>query len=123
MSSEDRITPLENAFSTLAELAADHQRRISRLEESFVMLVDLTRNQDAGMDDLRAAQAEAERKIAALADANLRTEESQAHMAEAFGRLAEALRHLAEAQAHSDQRLDALIDIVHGWRNGQPPSL
>jgi hypothetical protein len=115
MSSDERITRLENAFSTLAELAGDHHRRISRLEESFVMLVDLARNHNEAMDDLRTAQTEAERKLAALADANLRTEGAQA-------RMAEALQHLAEAQTHSDQRLDALIDIVQGWRNGQPPT-
>ena len=46
---------------------------------------------DERIDELRAAQAEAERKFAALA---------------------EALTRLADSQAHSDQRLDALIDIV-----------
>jgi prefoldin subunit 5 len=34
-------------------------------------------------------------------------------------RTEEALERLAEAQAHTDRRLDALIDIVQGQRNGQ----
>ena len=98
MSTEDRILRLENAMSTLAEMAADQQRRTSRLEESFTVLIDLVRRHDDRMDEfreglkeLRAAQAESERKIGALAD----------------------------AQAHTDKKLDALIDIVRDQRNGQ----
>ena len=105
MSSEERILRLEKAMATLAELSADQQRRTSRLEESFVTLVELTRSHNEGMDELRAAQTESDRKISALADAQLRTEE--------------ALKQLAEAQTHTDQRLDALIDIVREGRNGR----
>ena len=122
MSSDERILRLENAMATLAESGANHeqrierleeisrslhqiiaeqqkaladqQRRVTRLDESFVKLVEVTTRIGEGMNELRVAQAESERKIAAL----------------------------AEAQAHSDRRLDALIDIVQGWRNGQPPS-
>lgn len=32
--------------------------------------------------------------------------------------VAESLKRLAESQAHTDRRLDALIDIVRGGRNG-----
>ena len=94
MSSDERILRLENAFSTLTELAARQHERITRLEESFVMLVEMTRRHGEGMEELRAAQAESEHKLAALAD----------------------------AQAHTDRRLDALIDIVRNERDGQSPS-
>ncbi|HEX3559981.1 MAG TPA: hypothetical protein VHU19_12305 [Pyrinomonadaceae bacterium] len=104
MSTDDRIPRLENALATLAELSADHNRRIARPEEAFVKLVELTRNHDEVMDQFRAAQAESERKIGALADAQIRTED--------------ALKQLAESQAHTDRRLDALIDIIRGERNG-----
>lgn len=132
MSTDDRILRLENAMSTLVEMlaeqqrltaeqqrqavelqrqaaeqqrqaaelqhqAADQQRRTSRLEESFTTLVELLRRHDESLDglrdgtnELRAAQIESERKIAALAD----------------------------AQAHTDQKLDVLIDIVREQREG-----
>lgn len=123
MSADERILRLENAMATLAELSANQeqraerleegfrllaqvvaeqqqvvanqQRRTARLEESFVMLTELAGRHeerldahDERQDELRAAQAESERKIA----------------------------ELAEAQAHSDRRMDALIDIVQNWR-------
>jgi hypothetical protein len=48
-------------------------------------------------------------EIAALTDAQ----------AQSQARTDEALRQLAEAQAHSDRRLDALIDVVRGGHDGQ----
>ncbi len=36
-----------------------------------------------------------------------------------IGQLTEAVTRLAESQAHTDQRLDALIDIVREGRNGK----
>ena len=36
-----------------------------------------------------------------------------------FARLTDALTKLAEGQAHTDRRLDALIDIVREGRNGK----
>lgn len=38
---------------------------------------------------------------------------------ERFGRNEERFARLAEAQAHTDRRLDALIDIVREDRNGR----
>ena len=133
MSTDDRILRLENAMATLAELTANQEGRIARLEEStmrfeesmarlqestthlqasmthmqesFVMLVELARSHDEGLDELRtmqvelsAAQAESERKIAALADAHIRTEEALAHLTE---------------------KVDVIIDIIQGGLNGR----
>ena len=127
--SEDRILRLENAMATLAEISAQHnerlaaiersnqrleqtaqrleqnvqalgeltanvQRRVTRLEESYVTVVELLRSHHDGITEMRAAQANAEAKIAAL----------------------------AESQAHSDRKLDALIDIVRTRFNGQSES-
>jgi chromosome segregation ATPase len=79
-------------------LNAEQQRRTARLEESFVALIDLLGRHEErldelrdGADELRAAQAQSERKIATLAD----------------------------AQMHTERKLDALIDIVSEQRNGQ----
>lgn len=89
----------------------DTREVIARLEQGFQLLVQLAQGHSGQLDDLRAtmnqlaeAQANSEQKIAALADAQIRTEA--------------ALARLAEAQAHTDQRLDALIDIVRGMQGG-----
>ena len=110
--SEERILRLENAMATLAELAASTQGRVTRLEEAYVTVVELLRSHNDGMTELRASQAEADARIAALADAQIRADE----------RLQTALKQLAESQAHTDRRMDALIDIVRGRLNGQSES-
>ena len=133
MTEEERILRLENAFSTLSELAAAHQqliagqqRRTARLEESFVVLTTMAQRHGESLDELRASQAESEHKIAALADAMIRVTEAQTHLTESQTQLtesqtqlAESQKQLAESQTHSDKRLDALIDIVRQWGNGR----
>jgi len=117
--SEESILRLENAMATLAELSAQHderlaaiersnqslaqtvqalgvltanvQRRVTRLEESYVTVVELLRSHHDGIAEMRAAQANADAKIAVL----------------------------AESQAHSDRKLDALMDIVRTRFNAQ----
>ena len=53
-----------------------------------------------------------EDKVSAVVDAQLKTERS-------ISTLAEKMAELAEAQTHTDQRLNALIDIVSEGRNGK----
>ncbi|MDQ1557420.1 MAG: hypothetical protein QOD32_480 [Pyrinomonadaceae bacterium] len=153
---EKRLLRLEKAYATLAELAANQDERafslrqllakqderMTGLEDSFKMLVELARNaseradqHESWINDLGAAQANSETKIAALADAQIRTDESLimlreaqansdikiAALADAQIRTDESLVRLAEAQAHTEQRLDALIDIVGKSRNGNNP--
>jgi chromosome segregation ATPase len=112
MSTDDRILRLENAMSTLAEMAAEQQRlsaeqqrRVSRLDEPLVALIELSRSHNEGMDELRAgqvelraAQIESEQKIAALVDAHIRTEDALARLAETVN------------------------DILRNGRDGQSPS-
>jgi hypothetical protein len=107
--SVERIFRLENAMATLAELMGNVQGRVTRLEESYVTVVELLRSHHDGITELRAAQADADARIAALADAQIRGGE----------RMQLALTQLAESQAHTDRRLDALIDIVRGGRSRQ----
>ena len=102
-------------MATLAELAAElqqltsnAQRRVRRLEESYVTVVELLGSHRDGMAELRAAQAHADARIAALADAQIHSEG--------------LVSRLAESQAHSDWKLDALIDFVRGGRGGRPES-
>jgi chromosome segregation ATPase len=91
---EQTAQRLEQNVQALGELTANVQRRVTRLEESYVTVVELLRSHHDGITEMRAAQANAEAKIAAL----------------------------AESQAHSDRKLDALIDIVRTRFNGQSES-
>ena len=88
---EQTAQSLEQTVQSLKELTADTQRRVTRLEESYVMVVELLRSHHDGITEMRAAQANADAKIAALAD----------------------------AQIHSERKLNELIDIVRGSRNGE----
>jgi hypothetical protein len=69
--------------------------RLDRLERIMKLVVR------AGLRERRDTRD----KISALIDAHVRTEEAMARM--------------ADAQAHTDKRLDALIDIVREGRNGK----
>jgi chromosome segregation ATPase len=91
---EQTAQRLEQNVQTLGELTANVQRRVTRLEESYVTVVELLRSHHDGIAEMRAAQANADAKIATL----------------------------AESQTHSDRKLDALIDIVRTRSNGQPES-
>lgn len=53
-----------------------------------------------------------------LMDAQMRNEASFEQNEERFARLAEAQVVLAGSQIHTDQRLDALIDIIRKGRQG-----
>jgi hypothetical protein len=100
------------------------------LEESFLMPTEMLRMHEDSFDELCAAQAETEQKIAALVDAQLRIEEAhgkgmeelraaQAEASQKIAALAEAMKHLAESQAYTDRRPDGLIDIVRELRSGR----
>jgi chromosome segregation ATPase len=87
--------------------------RIANVEQAIRLLTQLALRADERMDELKEAQENSERKIAALADAQIRTEE-------ALARLAQAQQRTEEQLVHTDQRLDALIDIVRERLGGQP---
>ena len=96
---EERLAAIERTNEILKALAADAhqllanmQRRVTGLEEVNATLVKLLQHHNDGITEMRAAQANADARIAAL----------------------------AESQAHSDRRLDALIDIVRERLNGRP---
>lgn len=125
------------------------EERVTTFEQAFVTLIRLAENMDARMDSTGERANNLEEKMAALADAQIRTEEALTRLARAneksIARLAEAnegaltrlaeaneeslarlaraneesLTRLAEAQAHTDRRLDALIDIISEGRNGK----
>ncbi|MFL6286442.1 MAG: hypothetical protein ACJ74Q_25165 [Pyrinomonadaceae bacterium] len=90
------------------------EQRLVNLEEFAGLMAQWARRAEERMDELSAAQANSEARIAALADAQIRTEV-------VVSALGEQMRELAVAQTHTDQRLDALIDIVREMRQGGSP--
>jgi hypothetical protein len=94
VSTEDRVAQLESAFATLTQLVRNHGDRFD--------------THLAWINRLGEAQADSEQKIAALVDAQIRTEDE--------------LRRLAEAGAQANARIDRLAEMVERLmegRNGQ----
>ena len=81
------------------------EERLDRLERIAKLLVR------AGLRARREMRQQDD-KITIMMDAQIKNEER-------FAKLAQAQTELAESQAHTDQRLDALIDIVRNGRNGK----
>jgi len=81
------------------------EERLDRLERIAKLLVR------AGLRARREMRQQDD-KITIMIDAQIKNEER-------FAKLAEAQTELAESQAHTDRRLDALIDIVKEGRNGK----
>lgn len=91
--------------------------RVLRLESAFVTLTRLAENMDARMDRTGERMDNFDVKLAALADAQIRTENAMAILTTKQSELTTKMSELAEAQAHTDGRLDALIDIISNGRN------
>jgi hypothetical protein len=84
----------------------------------------LTINQAKAEEKADERMAESDERIARIEAIQENTARQFEHLGGALIELTEAhtrtqgaLRELAESQAHSDQRLDALIDIVRGGRD------
>jgi hypothetical protein len=93
--------------------------RVKTVEDAVRLLTQMAIRDDERIDGFDSRLSNLTLKIEALADAQIRTEEAHtrlenAHtrLEEAHTRLENAHTRLAETQSRSDQRLDALIDIV-----------
>jgi flagellar motility protein MotE (MotC chaperone) len=81
------------------------------------------------MEQMLELHAQSEKRISRIETAtihlyNAATElsKSQKELTEKQKELTEKMAELAEAQAHTDRRLDALIDIIEQGRNGKSQS-
>ena len=95
------------------------ETRVKTVEEAVLLLTQMALRSDERMDGFDASHNNLAVKAEALADAQIRTEESLARLADSQTHLVGAHTRLAEAQAHTDKRLDALIDIVREDREGR----
>jgi len=101
MTKEEIQRTMEFILGQQAQFATNIQRlqeerirdnpRLTRLEESFQLLVRLAENSDTRLDRLESSTSSLEVNMAAL----------------------------AAAQTHADERLSALIEIVREGRNGK----
>lgn len=87
-------------IQTLQEERVRDVSRIRRMEESFQLLVQLAQSTDERLENL-------EKRVPALEHLETRVPLLETNMAA-----------LAAAQAHADERLSALIDIVRARLNG-----
>ncbi len=108
MTNEEMHRTMEFIVEQQAQFAANIQRlqeerirdnpRLTRLEESFQLLVQLAQTTDTRLDRLESTTFTLESTTFTL----------ESNMAA-----------LAAAQTHTDERLSALIDIVREGRNGK----
>lgn len=108
MTNEEIQKTMEFILEQQAQFAANIQRlqeerlsdspRLARLEDSFQLLVQLSQTTDTRLDIVDSNVASVSSNMAAL-ESNMVA--------------------LAAAQAHSEQRLSALIDIVREGHNGK----
>ena len=91
---------LEQQAQFVTRMGRD-EGRLTRLEDAFATLVNIARITDERLDVVESGISTLTEKMAALAEAQARTDTKMAE--------------LAEAQSHSDQRLNALIDIVERY--------
>lgn len=127
MSTEERILRIENAVATLAELSGQHDVRLAAVERSFQTLVALSVRASERMDthqdwinQLGASRAEADARMTALTDAEIRADDRIAGLTEgqrlADARAAEADARLAELAAAQTRNEASIAALAEGQR-------
>jgi hypothetical protein len=87
------------------------EQRLDRLERIWQLMAR------AGLPGRRQMREQNE-KISIILDARVKISEAQIRFSEAQGKSEEQFAKLAESQAHTDRKLDALIDLIRKGRNG-----
>lgn len=100
---------IEKTMQFILDMQAKHSAAVQRHDEQ------IARNSEQ--------IAELGRKIDTVTDLVGRLAQAEIRLVERMNQLGERMDQLAGAQAHSDQRLDALIDVVDKLirRNGREP--
>ena len=71
------------------------------------------------MEQMLELHAQSEKRISRLETATVHLYNAATELSRSQKELAEKMAELAQAQAHTDRRLDALIDIIEQGRNGK----
>ena len=111
MSNEQIERKMEFIVDTLAQVAVNdqkHEMRLSRLERIARLMVR------AGLRERRTRSEADERLTGALAAVAL----SHVELAQSQTELAQSQKETQASIRHTDDRLDALIDIVRKQQNG-----
>ncbi|MCM3906082.1 MAG: hypothetical protein ND866_30730 [Pyrinomonadaceae bacterium] len=108
MTPEQRLDRLERIAKLLANAGMRARRELRR---------DFW-NHDHKINYLADLQIENEARFAKLAESQVHLDESHARLAESQAHLDESHAKLAESQANTNQRLDALIDILKNGNGG-----
>src|SRR2546423_8446645 len=115
MTNEQMERKMEFIVETLARVAVHdekHEMRLSRLERIAKLMVR------AGLRE-RQARREADKHVEkAMTEGDERLKKAMTELAEAQRRTEEAQQRTEGSIAHTDKRLDALIDIVRRQQNG-----
>ena len=116
MSVEERVVDLEKAFVQLTQLAISASERADTHEKWINSLGSNMERLSARMEELAAAQANSEVKIAALTDAQIRTEDAIAKSSDAMeksiAKSNDAIAKTNEALASLTSRVDHLTGLV-----------
>lgn len=95
---EARVSDLEQYFKMLVDMVGRHETRNAELSQSFVTVVDLLRRHDERLDEVQASQSDTDVRIAALVDAQIRTDEAITRMSARVDRLAETVDRYIEGR-------------------------
>ena len=105
MSVEQRLIRVEDAFVNLTKLAQTVDGRLDEIDQGLTSLAD--------------AQENSERKIAALVDAQLKTEGALVRLAKAQESSEHRIAQLADLQARTEGRLQELSDLLRHIQRGE----
>lgn len=101
MSTEERVTQLEQAFVTVTRLLENHSEQLSTQ-------MDWINQLGSGLSELRAAQAENERRMAQLIDEHIRTDDEFRKLAAAQQRTEDTFKELAASQRSTEDKFKEL---------------
>lgn len=98
MSVEDRVANLEQAFLALNRLAKRADERHESVADSIRLLTEMIARHNERFERVEADQSNADRRIATLADAQIKTEEAITALAGKVGALTDKVDALVDAQ-------------------------
>ena len=100
-----KLMDVEKTMQFILEMQAQHAIAIQKLDEQMARHEARFAQHDGRLTRLEASVATVTDLVGRLAQAEIR-------LVERMDRLAQEMERLGKSQAHTDRRLDALIDIV-----------